>query len=156
MATTIQLKDFDTKAVPVAADIVYLGNSADSYNEVQSTLGEILSSIPGVQFTWNSVAGTTQAAAVENGYIIANAAQTTVTLPATAAVGQRVSVQGLGAAGWVIQANTGQTIQLGSSATTTAGSLTSTNRYDSINLICMVANTTWACCGGPQGNITVA
>jgi len=156
MAVNIQLKDFTPKTVPVAADLVYLANSADSYNEVQSTLGEVLSSIPGALFVWNAVSGTTQAAAVENGYIINNTAQTTVTMPATASVGQRVSVQGQGAAGWIIQMNTGQVAHVGNAATSSAGTLTSTNQYDSVNLICIVANTTWATIGGPQGNITIA
>jgi hypothetical protein len=105
---------------------------------------------------WNSVAGTSQAAAVLNGYVINNALQTTITLPSTMNVGDRVSVQGQGAGGWIIQANSGQTIHIGNVATSVAGSLTSTNQYDSIDLICIIANTTWASIGGPQGNITLA
>jgi len=38
-----RLMDFPAKPVPVAADIVYIGDSADSFNEVQSTIGEIFS-----------------------------------------------------------------------------------------------------------------
>jgi hypothetical protein len=94
--------------------------------------------------TYNDVSGTTQAAAVNNGYIISNAAQTTVTLPATAAEGSRVAVQGKGAAGWILAANTGQVIHLGSSASSTAGSLTSTNQWDTVTVVCVTANTTWA------------
>lgn len=94
--------------------------------------------------TWNDVAGTSQAAAVNNGYIISNAGLTTVTLPATAAVGSVFAVQGKGAAGWVLQANTGQIIHLGSSATSSAGSLASTNLWDSVSIVCVTANTTFA------------
>lgn len=38
-----RLVDFPSKSVPVGADIVYIGDSASSYAEVQSTIGEIFS-----------------------------------------------------------------------------------------------------------------
>jgi hypothetical protein len=106
-------------------------------------------------FTFNDVSGTTQAAAFNNGYVISNASQTTVTLPATAALGSRVAVQGKGAAGWILAANTGQVIHLGSSASSTAGSLTSTNLWDAVEVVCVTANTTWAV-NQAIGNLTVA
>lgn len=85
-----------------------------------------------------------------------NAGLVTLTVPATTAVGDEFVVAGLGAGGWLVQANTGQTINLGNSPTTVAGSLASTNRYDSIRFVCVVANTTFVVVGAPQGNITVA
>jgi len=105
--------------------------------------------------TWNDVSGTTQAAAVNNGYIISNASQTTVTIPATAAEGSVFAVQGKGAAGWILQMNTGQICHFGSSATSSAGTLTSTNLWDAIEIICVTANTTFAV-RSAVGNITVA
>jgi len=105
--------------------------------------------------SWNDVSGTTQAAVVNNGYIISNASQTTVTLPVTAAEGSVFAVQGKGAAGWILQANTGQVIHLGSSATSSAGSLTSTNLWDSVSIVCVTANTTFAVTS-VIGNLTVA
>lgn len=107
-------------------------------------------------FTWNNVSGTTQAAAVGNGYIIGNASQTTVTLPATAAVGSVVSVQGKGAAGWILAANTGQTIQVGQTASSATGSVTSAANYDSISVVCITANTTWATLYVLSSGVTVA
>lgn len=104
---------------------------------------------------YNNVAGTTQAAAINSGYVISNAAQTTVTLPATAALGSVFAVQGKGAAGWILQANTGQVINLGSSPTSSAGSLTSTNQWDSVTIVCVTANTTFAVTS-VVGNLTVA
>ena len=94
--------------------------------------------------TWSGVAGTTQAAAVNSGYIIQNASQTTVTLPVTAAIGSTIAIQGLGAAGWVLAAGVGQTIKLGSATTTSGGSLTSAAQYDTVQVVCIVANTTWS------------
>jgi hypothetical protein len=105
--------------------------------------------------TYNDVSGTSQAAAVNNGYIISNAGQTTVTLPATAAEGSVIAVQGKGAAGWILTANTGQVIHLGSSASSSAGTLTSTNQWDAVEVVCVTANTTWAV-KSVIGNLTVA
>ncbi len=107
-------------------------------------------------FTWTTVTGTTQALAVNNGYVLNNAGLVTATLPATAVVGDRIEITGLGAGGWLIAQNASQLVRLGSSVTTTGtgGSLASTNRYDSLTLICIVTNTTWTVMG-PVGNITV-
>ena len=118
--------------------------------------GSITISSTGVgSLVWNDVPGTTQAAAVNNGYIISNAGQTTVTLPATAAEGSVFAIAGKGAAGWILQMNTGQTCHFGNSATTSAGTLTSTNQWDSVSIVCVTANTTFAVIAA-QGNLTVA
>lgn len=107
-------------------------------------------------FSWNNTTGTTQAMAVNNGYVSNNAALSTFTLPTTAAIGQRVGIQGSGAAGWLLAQNAGQTVHFGTSTTTAGagGSLASTNQYDHVELICITANTTWAAYN-VQGNLTV-
>lgn len=102
------------------------------------------SSGTGTGITWSGVSGTSQAADINSGYVIENAAQTTITLPATAALGSIVYVQGMGAGGWVLTANAGQTIQVGSSATSTGGTVTSGDQWDAIGVVCLVANTTWS------------
>ena len=77
-----------------------------------STAGFILTSngnaaVPSFQaaptagIAWANISGTTQAAAVNTAYVVGNAGQTTITLPATAALGSVVIVQGKGAAGWI-------------------------------------------------------
>jgi hypothetical protein len=106
--------------------------------------------------TWTVVTGTSQAMAVDSGYISNNAGLVTLTLPSTAAVGSVIQVQGLGAGGWQIAQNASQLIHIGSQVTTTGtgGYLASTNQYDSITILCVVANTTWTVLGGAQGNIT--
>lgn len=93
--------------------------------------------------TWSEIAGTTQAAAVDNGYIIGNASQTTVTLPATAAIGSVVEVVGKGAGGWILAASAGDTIQIGGDATSAGGTLTSAGANDSVRVVCVTADTTW-------------
>ncbi len=97
----------------------------------------------GGSMTMSVASGTTQAASVNNGYICTNASQCNVTLPATAAVGDRIKVVSQGAAGIKVTANTSQTIKGLSQTTTSAGSVTPASQYDTIQVVCVVANTTW-------------
>jgi hypothetical protein len=94
--------------------------------------------------TTSNIAGTTQAAAVNKRYIVANASQTTITLPTTFAIGDIVIIKGLGAAGWILQAGVATTIQLLSQSTTSGGTLTSSGQYDTVQISGLVANTTWS------------
>lgn len=98
--------------------------------------------VPGL--TWVPVSGTSQACAVNTGYISNNAALTTFTAPATAPVGSEIVVKGVGAGGWTMTANTGQTIRLGNVVTSSGGTVTSQNGTDSFKMTCIVANTTWS------------
>lgn len=94
-------------------------------------------------FIWTTITGTTQLAVAENGYVVGNANQTTITLPATAAVGSVVSIRGYGAAGWILSAYTGHTIIFGNTSSSLGGSLTSTNRYDTVDVTCLIASSVW-------------
>jgi len=105
---------------------------------------------------WSTISGTTQAALVNNGYIVGNVAQTTITLPSTAPVGSIISVVGKGAAGWIVTANGGQTINLGTSATSAGGTLTSAAATDTLDLICITADTTWSARAAFTAGLTVA
>jgi hypothetical protein len=95
--------------------------------------------------------------AADNGYTANNAGLVTLTLPVTAAYGSVISVNGKGAGGWRIAQNASQSIRLGNVTTTVGvgGSLSSTNLGDSIDLVCITANTLWTTQGAPQGTITV-
>lgn len=104
---------------------------------------------------WNNVTGTTQSAAINNGYVTSSSSATTVTLPATAAIGTIFAVQGAGSGGWTLNYGSGQNIQMGNLSTTaTSGSLASTNQFDSVALVTIVANTTFAVTSA-IGNLTV-
>jgi hypothetical protein len=107
--------------------------------------------------SWTDVAGTSQTMVAENGYTANNAGLVTLALPATAAYGTGLSVIGKGVGGWIIAQNAGQNIQVGSVSSTVGagGTVASTNRYDSIDLVCTTANTTWTVLGGVQGNLTI-
>lgn len=110
----------------------------------------------GTGITWNEVTGTTQTAAINNGYIANNASQVVITLPTTAALGSIVEVTGKGAGGWKIAQNASGVIHFGNQNTTTGtgGSLTNVQTYDSVRLVCIVANNEWVVLSA-QGNITV-
>lgn len=106
--------------------------------------------------TWNEETGTSATMVVDNGYIANNAGLVTLTLPATAAVGEMIQVDGKGAGGWLIAQNAGQTVHfLGQSTTAGAGgSLASTTTYDCVTYRCITANTTWVV-ETAVGNLTV-
>ena len=93
-----------------------------------------------------TIAGTSQNAAVNTQYIALNAGQTTVTLPATCAVGDIVCLVGSTAntGGWILDAPAGDTIRVLNSTTSAGGTVTSTAQAgECIEVICDVANTSW-------------
>lgn len=112
--------------------------------------------VSGSGFNWNVVTGDT-GITTDNGYITNSGSLITLTLPATAAVGTAFAVAGLGSGGWVIAQNAGQSIQIGVSGSTpgATGSVASTSQYDSVQLLCVVANTLWVSMSAPQGTLTV-
>lgn len=156
--------DVATDTIFDAKGDIPVGTGADAANNLPvGTDGQVLTADSGETMgvkwedssgggmTWTEVAGTSQAAAVNNGYITNDAALVTVTLPTTAAVGSIVAVQGLGAGGWKIAQNASEQIKWtaggvdGVNETTagTGGFLASTDQYDQVELICLVADTTW-------------
>jgi hypothetical protein len=107
--------------------------------------------------TWTRETGDTVAMVVNHGYINTNVALTAYTLPVTAALGTIIAVMGESAAGWQIQQNAGQNIQIGfvSTATGLGGGLQSTNQYDVVYLVCRVPDLVWSVVSS-MGNILVA
>lgn len=104
---------------------------------------------------WVDVTGTTQAMANNTGYTANNAGLVTLTLPTTAAYGTMLRVCGKGAGGWKIAQNASQSIHYGVQTTTVGvtGFLASSAQYNTIELLCTVANLTWTELSA-QGNIT--
>ena len=74
---------------------------------------------------------------------MSSASLITATLPATAAIGTIIAVEGNGTGLFTIAQNAGQVIHFGAVNTTTgaSGSLSSNGAYDSVELLCVVANT---------------
>ena len=81
------------------------------------------------------------AASGNNGYFCT--AALTATLPAVASQGNMIIIEVDTANPVVVQAAAGQTIRLGSTASSVAGSVTSTSRGDTIFLIFRSASSTW-------------
>ncbi|MBI1766731.1 MAG: hypothetical protein HYR56_35440, partial [Acidobacteria bacterium] len=71
--------------------------------------GSGLTNVPGT-LQWQVVAGTTQQAQPNTGYVVTNASQVTITLPTNPNVGDLVRVSGVGAGGWKIVQNAGQSV----------------------------------------------
>jgi len=97
--------------------------------------------------TWNTVVVSTVTMVPVNGYIMNDGATLiTATLPAISPVGSVFIVQGKDAGLWTIAQQAGQTIHFGAVSTTTGtgGSISSTDQYDSISLVCITANTDFA------------
>lgn len=150
--TNGQLPIGNTGSDPTASTL-----TAGTGVSITNGAGAITINALGSGVTWSVVTGTTQAAAVNNGYFANNAGVVTITLPATSAVGDVVAVQGMNnATGWKIAQHAGNQVFFGTSSTTsgTGGYLQSTATYDGCALICETANANWIV-RAPVGNITV-
>jgi hypothetical protein len=87
------------------------GNSFDgSFSGSFVGSGAGLTGVSGT-IAWQNVTGTSQQAQPNTGYLANNAAQVTITLPTAPNLGDIVRVSGVGAGGWKIAQNAGQSIQ---------------------------------------------
>lgn len=105
---------------------------------------------------WVDETGSSVTMAVNTGYTSDDGASlVTFTLPATAAIGDWVEINGKGAGGWTIAQASGQSIHFGDVVTTTGagGSLASSNQWDCVRLRCVTANTTFTVVSS-IGNLT--
>lgn len=141
-------------ATPAAGVLTIAGGTDITTSGAGSTVTVTYSGTGGI--SWSEVTGTTQAMAVDTGYIANNAGLVTLTLPDTAAVGDIVAIAGSGAGMWKLAQNAGETVHFISSDTTTGvgGSLAATVRYDSVELVCITANTDWVV-RSVVGNLTI-
>lgn len=96
---------------------------------------------PGGFSSWTRI-GASQAFTPNMGFITTSGALVTLTLPATANVGDTFRVTALGVGGWSIAQNAGQLCSLGTLDSTlgVGGSMSSTQIGDSIELVCVQAN----------------
>ncbi len=111
-------------------------------------------SVSGV-ISWDVVAANT-GMTVQTGYINNSASLITFTLPAAANPGDTVRIVGYGTGLWQINQNAGQTIRFGkyNSTTGTSGSIASTNQGDSVEVVCVAANTLFVVASA-MGNILI-
>lgn len=140
-----------------AADPAHTTLTAGTGVSITSASGSVTINATGGGLTWSTITAATLAAAVNNGYVLNHAATAcVVTLPATAALGSKISFRGLaGSGGWTITANTSQTIQFGNQTSSSAGSWSSTDPGDSCDVECIVANSVWALSNAVSADLTV-
>lgn len=139
--------------VPVAGIVNFLNGAGMS---ITGSGNSVTFAVKGGGMTWNAVSGTSQALAAGNAYVPQNVALTTFSLPATASFGDFFIISGVGSGGWTVSQAAGQQILLGSFSSTlgVGGSLSSTLQSDSIQIVCVVPNTTFKALDW-TGNITV-
>jgi hypothetical protein len=153
--TNGQLLIGSTGNAPVAANLTSTGGSVTITNTAGGINLEAAGSSGGT--TWSVVTATTASIAANQGIFCNNATGVTVTLPATAAVGDTYKVVAMGGSGVIfsVAVNTGQSIRIGNQFTTTStGQLRSTSIGDSLTVVCSVLNTAFIITE-VIGNITV-
>lgn len=140
-----------TGNTPVAANI-----TAGSGISVINGAGTITLSTSGAGTNWVNVTATSQTLAINTGYVISSATPCTLTLPASAALGDTIKIRG-NTGGFIIAQNSGQQIFVSPSATTSGagGSLASTNARDCLDLTCIIANTTFSASGIQSAGLTI-
>jgi hypothetical protein len=133
---------------PVAATIT--GGSGIS---IINGPGSIMISSSATGFSWNVITGSA-AMSPSNGYIANNnVTPVTFTLPAAPAVGDTYQIVGFGSAGWTISLSGGQLVHmLGKTATT---SISSTDQYDSLQIVCVDATGPQFVIATSEGNLTI-
>lgn len=151
VATNGQLPIGSTGADPVLATL-----STGTGISITNGAGSITITSTGGGLTWNEITGTSASMAINNGYIANNAALVTLTLPSTAAQGSIIRTAGKGAGLYSVAQNAGQTVHYGNTSTTTGtgGSLTAIAQYNSLELVCITANTDFVVLSS-VGNFTV-
>ena len=106
---------------------------------------------------WQEVAINTNMA-INNGYITNAAGSIDLALPTIASVGDVVRITRKGAGAFVVVQAAGQSIQFGSDITTigATGSITSLNVGDSLEILCITANTGWQVLSSVGAGFTIA
>jgi hypothetical protein len=145
-------------AVTSSTGVVSVANGTAGYvlTSTGSSTAPTFQAAPSVGFTW-AVTTINATLAPNNGYIANKAGLLTMTLPTTSSVGDTYVITGMNRPlGWTIAQNASQYINFGVDTTTvgTGGSLSSTQTYDTISLVCIIANTAWNVTYS-IGNITV-
>jgi len=134
-----------------------LGTAAPGTSLVAARRDHVHTLPKGGVLSWSEVTGTTQALAVNTGYILNHATTMIVaTLPSTAALGDVIRIVGKGAAMWKVAQNASQYIRFAGLTTTTGigGYLQAENAYDCIEIMCTTANNGWTVISS-IGNIVV-
>lgn len=107
------------------------------------TLNEVIGDIQSLLMSQSVVTLAAQAVEINSLYIPTNIALTIFSLPNQCKQGNRVSIAGFGSGGWQLLTGVGQTIEIADVGASAGTSVSSSSRYDSIELICVEDNKTW-------------
>ena len=101
-----------------------------------------MSLIQNAAFVWQEITGASANLVPNNGYIANRNSLVTLTLPTTSAVGSIIEIVGKGTGGWKVAQNANQMIHIkaATSTTGTGGYISSNDQYNSVKLLCTVAN----------------
>ena len=150
------LPDIGIAVTPILGTIQISGNNGlQTENGGPALLDINLTGNP--SFQWTEAAGALQTLAADSGFWANNGGGVAFSLPILCAVNSIIGIAGYNAGGWALSQNAGQTIHFDAATSTTpglGGSLASTDRYDTIELLCTVANTEWTAIS-IKGNITI-
>lgn len=151
--TNGQLLIGSTGADPVAASLT--AGTGVTITPGAGSITIAVTAMTGGGFTWVDQTTTSVTLTAGDAYIADNAALVTLTLPATAAIGDTFKVVGKGAGGWIVAQNASQLIHFGTAVTTTGtgGSLASSNQWDCITFTCVTTNNVFVV-HSSIGNIT--
>lgn len=133
-----------------------LPTSADGSVTITPSAGSLDFTVTGGGTPWILVTSATQALSVDNGYVGNFGSNITYTLPNTSAFGGIIRITNIGVGRPIIAQNALQSINFTSSTTTVGvgGSLTAVEQFASIELVCVVANTSWGVLSA-TGNWTI-
>ena len=163
MPGTERLLNFPVSTNPVGADILYMGDSTNGFNEEQVTISNVLKNVTarvGSGFlATNSGSGTSlspvaptivggaltsQALTPGNTYITESSNLVTYTLPATAAVGDFYTIIGASPLGWNLAVNNNtQSFYFNGGVTglgLTGVVVTPSSQFAAITIECVTAN----------------
>jgi len=142
-----------TGATPAAGTITSTGGTIT----VSLGAGTLNLEVASGGFAWTNVTSTSATMVKENAYQANNAGLVTLTMPSVASstFGDTIKIGGFGAGGWLIQCVATQLIHFGNVATSAAGSIASTNRYDQLEIVCSSTTTEWFV-RYAVGNLTIA
>ncbi len=148
-------------ATVTQGNMLYASSNNVYANLSNGTNGRILTWVsgplwqPNAGISWIEVTSATYSFTTSTGYYMNRATPITGTLAINQGAGTLIRVAGKGAGGWIVQANTGQTIHYVNQDTSVAGSLSSTNRYDCVEILCIITGVEFVVLSS-VGNLTVA
>lgn len=118
-----------------------IGGMQSNKIDIASLLDYMAANLPLIDYAW-SVVNSTTAAQKRNGYIVSGPSQVIFTLPVTANIGDTFKIINYNG-GWQLNQNTGQTLYMGTQATTSgsSGYCATTQIHESVTIICVVQNT---------------